>query len=250
MAIQTIPPELFESRFNCPRCGAFSHQQWIDLEVEVKNGQYKVHVNFGDGAGYIRSDGSTLRPGGINRRAETEWRASFCVSCEQSSVWRGSRLVHPVESSVPSAHPDMPADVAELYEEARSVLPISRRASAALARATLERLLRSLDDDSKGERLDELIARLSGRVTAPLWKLLTALRVVGNDTLHGSGGEDLVVLYLEGDASKVAEPFFGAINSVVEELITQPAAAEALYSMLPQAKRADAERKALRATGA
>lgn len=156
-------------------------------------------------------------------------------------------MVYPMGSTVPRAHPDMPVDVAELYEEARNVLPISRRASAALARATLERLLRNIEDGTKDERLDELIARLSGRVTAPLWKLLTALRVVGNDTLHGSGTEDLVALYLEGDASEVAEPFFGAINSVVEELITQPAAAEALYSLLPETKRAEAERKASRA---
>jgi hypothetical protein len=158
-------------------------------------------------------------------------------------MWRGSKLMFPLTSSVDAPHPDMPADAAELYEEARAVLPHSRRAAAALARASLERFLREFENAPPKQRLDELIASLSGRIPEPLWKLLTALRVVGNDSLH-SDTDELVVLYLDGGESEVIEPLFGAINSLVEQLITLPAKADALYGMIPQAKRDDAERKA------
>lgn len=146
-------------------------------------------------------------------------------------------------SPVAPPHPDAPPSVAELYEEARGVLPISRRASAALVRATLERLLRELDPDNGGKRLDELIAQLRGQIREPLWKFLTAIRIVGNDSLHSEEGE-LAVLYLRGDSDEIVEPLFEAVNTLVEELVTQPAKAEELYRLIPQTKRDAAEKKA------
>ncbi|MEL0627640.1 DUF4145 domain-containing protein [Salinibacterium amurskyense] len=123
------------------------------------------------------------------------------------------------------------------------MLPISRRAAAALARASLEALLRELDADSAGKRLDVLIAELRERIGTPLWQLITALRVVGNDSLHSEAGE-LVALFLDSSHDVAVEPLFGAINEIVEQVITRPKKAEELYNMIPESKRADAERKA------
>lgn len=158
-------------------------------------------------------------------------------------MWRGDALLFPAGSTVDPPHPDMPSLASELYSEAREVLPISRRAAAALARASLEALLRELDTQSQGKRLDDLIAELRTRIGKTLWQLLTALRVVGNDALH-SDSDGLVVLFLNGDRDVAVEPLFGAINEIVEQVVTQPAKANQLYAMIPEGKRATAERKA------
>jgi hypothetical protein len=232
-------------RFICPRCNAYSHHLWSDLNVSARRpgGSASVHFSDEKDAFFVRGDYLAF---GVGNREHT-WSSSTCSSCNQSSVWRGDRIVFPSESPISPAHPDMPSDAAELYEEARAVLPTSRRAAAALARATLERLLRGLESADSKQRLDGLVAGLSGKVGEPLWKLLTALRVIGNDTLH-VGDTEIVTLFLEGDAAEVAEPFFGAINAVVEELITQPRKAAELYALIPQSKREDAERKATAAS--
>lgn len=173
------------------------------------------------------------------------WTSSTCTACDQSSVWRGDDLAYPRKGSAPRPHPDMPEAALSLYEEASEVLPISRRAAAALARASLETLLRRLPGANPKHRLTDLIAGLQGKVTGPLWQLLTGLRYIGNTSLHGSGADEdspLVALFLEGEASEIVDPFFGAINTLVEELITQPAKIGALYEMIPESVRTQAEK--------
>lgn len=103
--------------------------------------------------------------------------------------------------------------------------------------------MRELDVESAGKRLDELIAELRTKIGETLWQLLTALRIVGNDALH-SGSGDLVVLFLNSDRDVVVEPLFGAINEIVEQVITQPKKARELYEMIPEGKRVAAEKKA------
>ncbi|WP_231567039.1 DUF4145 domain-containing protein [Frigoribacterium sp. MEB024] len=156
-------------------------------------------------------------------------------------------MIWPREADGPLAHRDMPANVRELYEEARLVAPLSRRASAALARASLERLLRTLDDEAPAKaRLDERIARLAPKVSSALARNLTVLRYIGNDALHGTDEEaELVALYLDASSEAgIADVIFSAINELVDELITKPAEAERLFMQLPEGVRTAAERKA------
>jgi hypothetical protein len=159
--------------------------------------------------------------------------------------------MYPVALPSLPPHDRMPQGAREIYEEAQQVLPVSRRAAAALARAALERFLR--DRDTRGGRrtLDDLIAELDGQVSYPLWQLLTGLRVIGNTALHDSGQEEgLVALFLEGDAATVVEPFFAALNDLVDELIVRPERAGTYYEMLPAGIREGAERKARAASAA
>jgi hypothetical protein len=156
-------------------------------------------------------------------------------------------LCTPVHPQSPASHPDVPTAAAELYEEARLVLMDSRRAAAALARASLESLLKHLDGAGEQKNLQRRIGDLQGKVNESLWRVLTAIRVVGNDALHDED-EELVVMYLTGDASSIVEPLFGAINALVEELITLPRRAEELYAMIPQSKRESAERARTKST--
>lgn len=232
--------EVGDARFVCAHCRADAQQVWADLEIRARVNSGQTYIIFSDGQRWS-IEGTGIRYTGSGAM-QPEWRATICAVCGLGSVWRDEQRMFPRSSTVLPVHPDAPEAVAELYEEARNVLPISRRASAALVRATLERLLRELDPDHRGKRLDELIAQLRGQIREPLWKFLTAIRVVGNDTLHAEEGE-LAVLYLGGDTDEIIEPLFEAVNTLIEELVTQPAKAEALYALIPEAKRDAAERK-------
>lgn len=128
----------------------------------------------------------------------------------------------------------MPNSARELYEEARDVFTISPRAGAALARATLERLLRELDPDAGRLELVDRIDRVIPRVSSSLAEMLTVIRHVGNKSLHVDDEPDeATVLVLTDEQTQVSAYIFAAINSLVDELVTKPAQARAMFQRLP-----------------
>lgn len=139
----------------------------------------------------------------------------------------------------------MPALVRDLYEEARSVLSSSRRAGAALARASLERLLREVDSDAPTDaRLDDRIARVSGRVSTGLAETLDVIRYLGNEALHvNDEQQELVYLYLDETEPEIAEFMFASINQLVDELIARPEIARRRFEQLPDGVRESVQRK-------
>lgn len=230
--------DVLTERFDCPRCGAFSHHVRSVLRMHVRVPQGTATRPFNDLRGTYSVTGTEVRSMGTSHE---QWTATVCVSCTVPSVWRDSQLVYPRGSTVPGPHPDMPELARELYEEASAVLPDSRRAAAALARAALESFLKSREVSPSRKNLQSRIADLKDQVSHSLWQVLTALRVVGNDALHGEDDE-IVRLYLSGDDADMAETFFGALNALVEELVTAPKRAADLYAKIPEAKRDAAER--------
>lgn len=211
----------------CPRCKVPAQQVWSDLQ-EVPPGL--PPQNFWDESAASRRE---LFAGfAISSR----WKSAHCQGCDQKTLWRDGRNVYPVASSAPAAHPQMNPEVKALFEEAGRVLPLSRRAGAALIRAALEKQLKILDPDApSGARLDDHIARLSSRVSKPLGELLDVVRYLGNSALHGSGEDELVYLYLSDSkgSDDIAELLFGAINDLTDELIARPANTSALWNKLP-----------------
>lgn len=227
-------------RFTCPRCGAFSHHIRSTLKMDAKSGQSNYARPFNDEKGWFEARGTLIHllP---SAGPMPQWYATLCVSCNSPSVWRGGSLIFPRASTAPQPHVDMPEDAKALYEEARAVLIDSRRASAALARAALEAFLKSRDEQPSRRNLQIRIGELKDQISDSLWQVLTALRIVGNDALHG-GEDGLVYLYLSNEDADMAEAFFGALNQLVEELVTVPRRAAELYNMIPEAKREAAER--------
>lgn len=205
--------------------------------VYTPSGQ--AHQQFSDIGGAVYLEGTLIRR--VSGPIGPVWTTTVCASCNVPSVWRGNQLIFPLDSQAPPPHPDMPPAALELYMEAAQVLPHSRRAAAALARASLEAFLREADTEPGRKNLQVRIGELKAQINPALWKVLTALRVVGNDSLHGDSDE-LIALYLHGEPAEVVEPFFSAINALVEELITQPRKADELYGLIPITKREAAER--------
>jgi hypothetical protein len=194
------------------------------------------------GGRVVLGDGTTPVPHWI---APEPWAASTCLGCSQSTLWRGDLIVYPRVSPAPAPNPDMPAAPRELYLEAASVMAVSRRAGAAMARATLERLLIELDPSAKKDaRLDDRIIDAMQKVSSSLGEALTIIRHVGNEALHVDDTPDAaVVLVLDAENTEIVDVIFAAINDLVDELVTKPAARARLLDAVPQSVRAAVDRK-------
>jgi hypothetical protein len=175
----------------------------------------------------------------LNPFGSGDWNAAQCESCKAFSLWRDELMIYPANSPAPSAHPDMPEEVQALYVEARNVMPVSRRAGAALARATLEALLKNLfPEHSARANLETRISLASEVVSGPLAELLTVVRHAGNKALHvDENPDELTVLVLDPQDVEVAEFLFIAINDLVEERVTRPRQTSALFDKLPRSVR-------------
>ncbi|WP_164874479.1 DUF4145 domain-containing protein [Rathayibacter festucae] len=247
-------PSRAAKAFKCPFCHVSSAQKWAEL-----------------GQGLITGNGKAFRT--LEPREEDEadafweqtvelshwirssrWACSLCDNCDRTAVWRDNTMVYPVRSAsdIEDAHPDMPESAAALYREARDVVPISRRAGAALARAALERLVKELDPDAPARAsLDDRIVRLHTRVSQPLWDLLTVLRHTGNKSLHVDSEPDAAtVLVLDPQDEDALPILFGALNDLVDELVLRPRRTSELLAQVPEAVREGARAKVAAAAAA
>jgi hypothetical protein len=257
-------PKLDKDAFACPRCDAFAHQEWHPLGIEQEDERgytwFSAWQDSPETAAYAASVARITR---LNEKAGDgdeqmlipihepgRWNASTCGRCGASSVWRDERMVYPSSTTAPVPHEEMPSEARELYVEAREVVGISRRAGAALARASMERLLRSLDPDAGKADLAKRIDRILPKVSTSLGKMLTVIRHAGNKSLHVEDNPDpLTILVLDPEEEKIVEYIFTAINNLVDELITRPREADELYETVPQEVR-DRVDKAKSAPGA
>lgn len=183
-----VPPKYDENAFNCPHCGAFSQQDWSQVYHQAYS--------------YVR------------------W--ALCKVCSRVSVWVNGDMYYPITSTAPLPHPDMPVNVTSIYEEARSVLGQSPRASSALLRLAIEELVDYLEAD--GDNLFQKIGDLSRKgMPEGLVRALDIGRVIGNQAVH-PGQIDF------NDTTETANRLFNMVNLIVENQITIPNEIEALYN--------------------
>lgn len=233
--------------FDCPRCGAYAHQEWFDLKRELSNnngdwngGTYTVNAvdnglpdpMTGLQDTWIEDEDGTLVAHEVGR-----WRMSKCGKCREYATWRDEEIIFPFGSSyAPQPHEGMPDDAKILYREAAAVVGISPRAGAALARATLELLLKQLDPmEGKQDlfkRIDNVL--LSVGAKTPLGRMLTVIRHIGNKSLHVEEQPDaIMVQILDPEEPGVLALIFESINDLVEQLITRPEKVERLFQDVP-----------------
>lgn len=130
-------------------------------------------------------------------------------------------MIHPTGGAALLPSPDMPEDVKQDYEEARSILSISPRAAAALLRLAVQRLCKHLGEP--GDNINADIASLVRKgLPVQLQRALDSLRVAGNNAVH-PGQLDIY------DNADVATRLFGLLNIIVDNQITQPRAIDELY---------------------
>lgn len=149
--------------------------------------------------------------------------------CEKISVWLDGEMIYPVEAIAPLPSPDMPEDVTEIYNEARTISPLSPTASAALLRLALERLLPQVG--AKKAKIDIMIGELVSKgLPKEVEKALDSLRVIGNEAVH-PGTINLKV------NAEVSITLFKLLNVVVDRMITQQKEIDDMYSLIPGTKR-------------
>lgn len=242
-------PSRYSAGFYCPRCGVYSQQEWNGLVVESDDGDGNTRFEPLNTEVITQAQDYDIWDQAVSLdpwdqpivttpqwRTDGSWAVSKCLACQHGTVWHDNQIVFPAARTAPQPSPDMPQVPRELYEEAAAVMQMSRRAGAAMARATLERLLIELDpvDTPRPPSLDERIIHVTARVSSALKPALTVIRHAGNKALHvADAPDDTLVLVLDGEDEGIVSIFFSAINDLVDELVTKPAARKRLLDTVP-----------------
>ncbi|MCY8346165.1 DUF4145 domain-containing protein [Bacillus haynesii] len=220
-----VPPKYGSRRFNCPSCSAFSGQKWFEglNSFDVIYLEPSLREVTGEEDQFIH-----IVNGHYN---DNVFAISFCIGCEKPSFWIEGKLVYPQRSSVPFPHSDMPEEIKKLYNEARSIVTMSPRASVAILRLAVEKILPLLG--AKKGKINDMIGELVGKgLPHRIQMALDSLRVIGNEAVH-PGKIDLDGI----DGKETAVALFGVLNFVVEKMLTEPREIEDIYSLLPDSTK-------------
>lgn len=213
-------PQYRLTSFHCPHCGVFAHQKWF-MYINAYEKTAK------QGVGHFVGTGITTNV----------WKltASQCAHCHKHALWMDEKIIYPNTSVAPLPSTDMPSNVSDEFMEARNVLSVSARASAALLRLALQKLCKHLGQS--GKNINDDIAELVKQGLSPkIQEALDIVRVVGNNAVH-PGEMDL------RDDVDTALKLFKIINMIVESMITQPNEVKELFEKLPEgAKQQISER--------
>lgn len=203
---EKVEPKLGAERFSCPHCGAFAHQTWYRLGMKsFDRGTapqiYSWQEDFLRRAEKIADDNQRKRTVAFAKRLEnniltyqysqyfnTTWEfvnfnVSCCYSCDGFSVWVEKNLAYPVSASVVEPHEMMPVDVKSDFEEAGSILNLSPRGAAALARLCIQKLVVDLGESGKNLN-DDIAALVKKGLEIEVQQALDVVRVIGNNAVH------------------------------------------------------------------
>jgi len=152
-----------------------------------------------------------------------------CYNCKKISVWVHERLVFPPQGCGVLPHSDLPPEIVADFEEARRILELSPRGSAALLRLCVQKLCVVIGE--KGRNIDEDIGNLVKKGLNPIiQKALDVVRVIGNEAVHPG------VLDLRDDRATEAQ-LFEIINIIAEQMLGGPKKVQSMYDSLPIEKR-------------
>ncbi|MBP5994229.1 MAG: DUF4145 domain-containing protein [Crocinitomicaceae bacterium] len=198
-----IPPILRQKSFHCPICGVLAEQTWtksvIGNYLKTQPNRQQVSENF------HLSNCSVAK----------------CSHCEDFSIWLNDKMIYPLSGSVEMANPDLPEDIKKDYNEAKDIVNVSPRGSAALLRLAVQKLCLHLGE--KGDSINEDIKNLVKKgLPTTMQQALDSVRVVGNNAVH-PGTIDL------NDNIEIAHALFGFVNIICEMLISQPKKVKEYY---------------------
>jgi len=208
--IAYIAPKFLGDGFHCPHCGVYSHQGWYKDITGI------TPVNDQT----FRALGSILNLKGLF--------VSSCIKCGNYGLWFNGDMIYPTSSVAPLPDAQMPDDVLIDFLEARMIVNVSPRASAALLRLALQKLMVNLGE--KGDNLNEDIGNLVKKgLPEKVRQALDIVRVIGNEAVH-PGEIDLK------DDLETAHALFELLNMIVDSMITQNLRIQEMYSKLPEKK--------------
>jgi hypothetical protein len=234
-----IAPKYELTAFNCPHCNAYAEQYWSNIifDPEEFNERFthliqnltsqnmvtcQYHNDFSNLLFDWKSD--------FNRCLVRDAKIVICNHCEKESFWINQILIYPNMITVPPAHPDMPLNVKELYDEARLVSSLSPRSAATLLRISLEKLTENLGEATGS--LNTRISRLNTKgLPETVIKGLDIVRIYGNDSAHSNKMDTD-----NHDTPEIVDKLFWMVNYIVEKVITEPDEIRNMFEQLPESK--------------
>jgi len=249
-------PSVTKAAFACPFCGAYTTQYWFSVRAtSTKDNSCPVIWNSKSFAedwlkqrspeeqSFILERIRKFSTGKVFYAEEATSSYSYvasninfskCYACEDISVWIHEKLVFPSEKTGPEPNIDLPENIKVDYEEARSILDLSPRGSAALLRLCIQKLCSHLTGEND---LNPAIGKLQKKgLRKKVINALDIVRVIGNEAVH-PGTIDL------NDDREAAESLFGLVNIIAEEMISEEKHINNLYSKLPESKRRQIEKR-------
>ena len=258
MKMKYVPPSVRETAFNCPHCGAFSHQRWysthagtmkkddplptiIDAarldELKLQSTEKQLPDDLVRWAERMATGRPFVRPNqnrNFPQDVHNVW-FSECYNCRDIALWIHDRLIYPQRGEVLPANPDLPPEIARDYDEAGAILDLSPRGAAALIRLAIQKLCRHLGQSGENINAD-IKALVADGLDLRVQKALDAVRVIGNNAVH-PGQIDL------RDDRATAESLFGLFNLIAEKTISEPRHVEEVYNTLPEGARKAIEKR-------
>lgn len=235
-----VSPEYGKDGFTCPNCQAYAHQQWNEI---FKTNEYQASFALSRDLRLKRDITESLEiaveesemvdlvfsNSAVNKYLiDNTIALSSCSRCSKESFWFDGKLIFPNNSVAPSPHSDMPEEVKEVYNEARAILDFSPRASAALLRLALEKLLPLVG--AEGKDINSMIGDLVSKgLPEEMQKATDGLRIVGNESIHPG------TIKIE-DNKEVSEILFEILNFIVGRLITEKKRIKKIYDLIPDNK--------------
>jgi len=202
------PPKYQFSEFSCPHCGIYTDQVWRILHSDS-------HTPYG-----IKDKFTAI----IN------YEFTVCKKCNDITIWDHKKMIYPLTGGAPLPHDDMPKKVTKDYNEARSLVSISPKASCALLRLCVEKLCEHLGE--KNGKLNTKISNLtkSGKITPDTQKALDSIRVIGAEAIHP------LTMNIDDD-QEIALKLFLLVNLIVQSAISDKNTIENIYKKLPKEKK-------------
>lgn len=204
MKAEYISPAKGVKAFNCPNCHVYAKQSWYFMSGSSSS----------DGSGY--------------QYQNQKFFVSNCENCSFPTIWLGEKIIFPIHSASEPPNSDLPNEIKQDYEEARTIASLSPRGAAALLRLAIQKLCAHLGQPGKNINAD-IKTLVANGLPPKVQEALDSVRVIGNDAVH-PGAIDLK------DDMVTVSKLFKLVNFIANKMITEPKEIDELYGSLPQEK--------------